>query len=346
MSDRHGMLEINFQIRYSKYKKKSRRGVQLKRRIAHLSKKDTITKEYIRNPEIFADAFNKFLYNGRQVINPKNLTELDTTEIALPYGEDSAAVPEQKYRDVLKLAMTDGNVAYCILGAKNQSDIHYAIPVKNMVYDAMQLSHQVTKAAQSHKNNKDGQYKPSSQEYLSGFYKTDKLLPVITLVIFWGAEKWDAPLSLKDMYAPVDESIMKYVPDYKVNLIAPEQMTEEEIGEFKTSLKEVMLYIKYSKDKTKLQEITQANEVFKSLDRQAAEVINATTNSKLKYPEGKERIDMCMAIEEMRIDGEIKGAVETCQKFNMSLQETVQYIADNYSLSLQESEEKVISYWK
>lgn len=315
-----------------------------------MSKKDTITKEYIRNPEIFADVFNKFLYNGRQVINPKSLTELDTTEIALPYGEDSAAVPEQKYRDVLKLAMTDGNVAYCILGTENQSDIHYAAPVKNMVYDAMQLSHQVTKAAQSHKKNKDSQYKPSSQEYLSGFYKTDKLLPVITLVIFWGAEKWDAPLSLKDMYAPVDEAIMKYVPDYKVNLIAPEQMTEEEIGEFKTSLKEVMLYIKYSKDKTKLQEVTQVNEGFKSLDRQAAEVINVTTNSKLKYPEGKERVNMCAAIEEMRIDsrleGEVKGAVETCKRFNMSLQETVQYIADNYSLSLQESEEKVTSYWK
>ena len=52
----------------------------------------------------------------------------------------------------------------------------------------------------------------------SGFYKTDKLLPVITLVIFWGAEKWDAPLSLKEMYAEADETIMKYVPDYKVNL--------------------------------------------------------------------------------------------------------------------------------
>ncbi len=42
-------------------------------------------------------------------------------------------------------------------------------------------------------------------------------------------KKRDAPLSLKEMYAEADETIMKYVPDYKVNLIAPEQMTEEEI---------------------------------------------------------------------------------------------------------------------
>lgn len=93
-------------------------------------------------------------------------------------------------------------------------------------------------------------------------------------------------------------------------------------------------------------EVTQANEGFKSLDRQAAEVINATTNSKLKYPEGKGRIDMCAAIEEMRTDGEIKGAIKTYKEVGFSLQETIQRIADNYSLSLQEAEEKVTSYWK
>ncbi len=316
-----------------------------------MGKENTVTKEYIRNPEIFADAFNKFLYNGRQVIKPESLAELDTTEIALPYGESGAAVPGQKYRDVLKLAMTDGHVAYCILGIENRSGINYAMPVKNMVYDAMQLSYQVTKAAQSHKNKEGSRKdKPSPQEYLSGFYKTDKLIPVITLVIFWGAEKWDAPLSLREMYATTDETVMKYAPDYKINLIAPEQMTEEEIGEFTTSLKEVMLYIKYSQDKTKLQEVTQANEGFKSLDRQAAEVINVTTNSRLKYPEGKERIDMCVAIEEMRMDsrieGELKGSIKTYKEVGFSLQETIQRIAGNYNLPIQESEEKVMKYWK
>ena len=67
----------------------------------------------------------------------------------------------KKYRDVLKLAMTDGNVAYCILGSELQSTIHYAMPVKNMVYDAMQLAHQVTEAAHSHrrkKGDKDNEY--------------------------------------------------------------------------------------------------------------------------------------------------------------------------------------------
>ena len=116
-----------------------------------LGKKDTVTKEYMRNPAVFADAFNKYLYHGRKVIKPENLRELDSTEIVVPYGSGDASVPEQRYRDVLKTVMTDGNMAYCILGIENQSDIHYALPVKNGLYDFMQLARQVTETAKSHK---------------------------------------------------------------------------------------------------------------------------------------------------------------------------------------------------
>ena len=306
----------------------------------------------MKDPVIFADVFNKFLYHGRQVIRPESLIEMDTTEIAVPYGEGKAGVPAQKYRDVLKLMKTDGNIAYCILGCEDQGAIHYAMPVKNMLYDSMQFARQVTKAAKSHRQEKE--HKPTSDEFLSGFYKTDRLIPVVTLVIYWGPDRWDGPLTLKEMYAAADDAVMQYVPDYKINLIAPEQMTDEEMKEFKTSLKEVMLYIKYSKDKNKLMEIAQEDPDFLSMDRQAAEVINTVTNSKLKYPEGKETINMCLAIEEMRMDskregireGEIKGAVETCKNFNMTLEKTIQYISDHFDVSLQQAEDELKKYRK
>ncbi|MCM1097443.1 MAG: hypothetical protein NC427_05205 [Ruminococcus flavefaciens] len=156
-----------------------------------MGKIDTITKKYIENPIIFADAFNQFLYHGEQKIDPARLTELDTTGIVVPYGADGASVPEQKYRDVLKLlcAMTDGDAAYCVMGIENHAEIHYALPVKNGVYDFLQLSHQVSKAANSHKQamkekaaGQADKEKPTDGEFLSGFWKTDRLIPVITLV--------------------------------------------------------------------------------------------------------------------------------------------------------------------
>ena len=51
-----------------------------------MSQKDSATKVLLRKPEVFADAFNQYLYHGKQVIHPENLQEKDVEEIALPFG--------------------------------------------------------------------------------------------------------------------------------------------------------------------------------------------------------------------------------------------------------------------
>ena len=69
-----------------------------------MGKIDTITKDYMKDNVVFADAFNYFIYDGDQVIQPGKLQELDTTEITVPFGNgDEASV--QKYRDLLKAAI-------------------------------------------------------------------------------------------------------------------------------------------------------------------------------------------------------------------------------------------------
>ena len=99
---------------------------------------DTETKAFMSDPARFADAFNYLIYDGQQVIKPGDLKPLDTKEIAIPFGHN-ARVPEQKFRDVLKLVsvMRDGEAIYAVLGLENQTRVHYAMPVKDMLYDAM-----------------------------------------------------------------------------------------------------------------------------------------------------------------------------------------------------------------
>lgn len=327
-----------------------------------MGKKDTITKEYMKNPVIFADAFNKYLYAGEQKIQPERLKEVDTAEIAIPYGVEGASVPEQKYRDVLKVltVMTDGNIAYCMMGIENQSDIHYAMPVRNGVYDFLQLAHQVNEIANVHKRElkekakkQETPKKPSGDEYLSGFWKIDKLVPVVTIVIYFGVEKWDAPLSLKEMYSCQDAVILQYTADYQVNLISPGEMDDKEIEEFHTNLREIMLYIKYSKDKQKLREVITTHASFKHVEREAVEVINTVTGSKIKYSESEEKVDMCQAIldmrEESRLEGEqigkIEGVIEMCKEFGISLPETVQRISKRFAIPQDEAELTVRKYW-
>ena len=166
-----------------------------------MGRKDIITKEYMEDTEVFADVFNHMIYKGEKVIDPKNLKELDTANVIIPYGADGAEVPYQKYRDVFKIlcAMEDENAVYLLLGVENQSNVHYAMPVKNMVYDSLEYAAQVQKAEASHKKarkEKDPkEKKPDSAEFLSGFYREDRLIPIITVVVYFGADSWDAPKS-------------------------------------------------------------------------------------------------------------------------------------------------------
>ena len=57
---------------------------------------DIVTKEYMRENAVFADAFNYLIYNGKKVIDPAKLKEIDPTEIALPYGDEEKAGEDKK----------------------------------------------------------------------------------------------------------------------------------------------------------------------------------------------------------------------------------------------------------
>jgi len=330
-----------------------------------MGKKDTITKNYTKDARIFADAFNYLIYGGRQVIDPQKLHPLDTTMIGVPYGTEGTYVPVQKYRDVSKYltAMEDGTATYLLMGIENQSDVNYAMPVKNMVYDALQYAGQVEETANCHReaakkeknSGKTSKRKINSGEYLTGFYKTDRLWPVVTLVLFFGADRWDGPRSLHEMLEVRDRAIVPFVQDYRLHLIEPAAMQDEEIARFTTSLREVMLFIKYSKDKDKLFEIVNNDEKFKVLEQKAAQVINTVTGAGLKIEEGEETVDMCKAIVDMKRDagregeergkeigekiGERNTKIKTAKALLKLGKLTLEEISESTQLGLEEVEE-------
>jgi len=212
---------------------------------------DIVTKEYMRGNAVFADAFNYLIYNGKKVIDPANLKEIDPTEIALPFDDEAKAGKEkdgedknrkaqgtewssvknesvrkktagragkktdavQRYRDLLKFAVIkqDERTSYVLLGIENQTDVHYAMPVRNAIYDALQYGRQVADIAAGHRRNKNDFSGKNNGEYLSGFLKEDHIRPVITLVIHFGAEEWDGPLSLHEMMSTSVWRVCRYL---------------------------------------------------------------------------------------------------------------------------------------
>ena len=290
---------------------------------------DTETKAFMSDPSRFADAFNYLIYDGQPVIKPEDLKPLDTTEIAIPYG-NNARVPEQKFRDVLKLVsiMQDEKAIYVVLGAENQAKVHYAMPVKDMLYDALNYARQVAETKKSFK-------KPlqiTDDEFLSGFRKGDKLIPVITLVIYFGASEWDGPMSIHEMLNTTDQTLLRFVPDYRINLIAPMQVPDEDFVKFSTDFRDVMEFVKCSKDEEKLDQLTEGNERFTQMNPETAELINLITDSKLKLTVKEGTVDMCQAIqqkmERSKVAGMVEGRLETLvslvKKHRLTLQEAAE----------------------
>jgi hypothetical protein len=307
-----------------------------------LSDKDTITKDYMGQPEQFADLFNGYCFKGKEVIHPEDLREMDTTSIVLPYGADGAVSPQQKDRDLLKMLLkTDGKVAYCLLGVENQSEIHTAMPVRDLLYDAITLAKQVEQAAKSYRKAHDGGQ--DTAEFLSGFHRGDRILPVVTVVVHWGTDDWDMPLTLREMYPEgISPEIMQYVADYKVNLVSPSLMSDEELDIFQSDLREVLKFIKYSKDKQSMQKLVDRDPKYKSLNREAARTISVCANVDFKIPEGEEPIDMCKAIEDMKDDARKEGFAESQSQMAMKMlkkNEPVEKIMEYTSLSDQQIQE-------
>ena len=271
-----------------------------------MSTRDATTRQYISEAEVFADAFNYLIYGGEQVIRPENLTDMDAAQYALPYDEKGKPETVQKYRDTLKtLAVkADGQCTYLVLGIENQSSVHYAMPVRNMLYDAMQYEKQVRELGRKHRRAHDT---GTNEEYLSGMKKEDRLVPVITLVINFGDKKWDGPLSLREMYTPQPEKIQALVPDYKVLLIDPMQMEDEDFARLNSSLREVLAYIRYQHDKQQMRKLIQTDERFSRLERNAAMVLNAVTNAGISIEPDSEVVNVCDAIQQMMHDERMQG---------------------------------------
>ena len=235
---------------------------------------DAVTKQYMKENTVFADAFNFLLYNEENVIQSQTLRELDTAEVVIPFTVDDKGKKQaqavQKYRDILKMTtvMTDDKAAYVLFGVEAQPDIHYAMPVRNVIYDALQYGRQVTEVSKRNRKN-SGQ-----------------------------------------TMAVTDKGLLQHIPDYRIKLIDPAGIDSDEMDKFHTSLREVLSYIKYSKDADKLAEYMNHNQRMEHLEVGAAQVIKEVTNTKFQIPKGMEEVNMCEAIEVLMKRRETEGITQ------------------------------------
>ena len=247
--------------------------------------KDSKAKEYLSDNTRFSEICNYVLFDGEKVIKPEDLKECDTTEVLSVFGIDKKQIVKQKWRDLLKSVSVKhtGQMYVILIGAEAQTDIHYAMPVKTMIYDALNYGEQVNEAKKCHWKNKD--YR-SSDEFLSGFTLDDKLTPVITITLYLGTTQWDGPRSLAEMMPQMDERILPFINDYRINLLNPLEITD--FSKFETGLRPLFELLKNASDEEKLNDLITKDETFTRVDVETVAAINLFVGTDIKYDEKEE----------------------------------------------------------
>lgn len=310
---------------------------------------DAEGRQYFSNNVIFADAFNFLLYDGEEVIKADKLKEVDSVEIAVPYG-NSARLPVQKYRDLLKLwnAMEDDNAIYILLGSELQGRVHYGMPVKDGLYDMIGYSKQIEESRRSYKRKENNldiaeegegeifaengvlKIKLTSEEFLSGLKRDDKLIPIITIVVYLGDSPWDGPRSLFEMLNVTDERLYRFLNDYRLNLISPADMNEEDFEKFHTDLGLAMKIIKHQKEDAD-EVIRETNH--RKIDKDTAFFLNKAVNLGLEYEEKTGGIDMCLAMEKKAQKDRILGVIDYMRDEGKSENDIVEKVIEKYHVS-------------
>lgn len=214
----------------------------------------------------------------------------------------------------------NGNTLFLILGLESQQEVHYRMPLRHMLYDALRYNQQCNQLMRQHKKKRDWN---NNREFLSGISNCDRLQPVITICVYWGEKSWNGPRNLHEML-DISSEIAQYkdrIGNYSLNLLEVRKI--EDLETYDGELKGLLGFVKYQKDKDSLERFVEENEkMFRNLTAETVIAMSTLGNSRelqkhiLKIKDrsntsGEEaRIDMCQAIREMIEDGRIEGRRE------------------------------------
>ena len=272
-----------------------------------MGKSDLYMKRWLSNKERFADLVNGSLFQGRQVFSGKSLRMDDNEQGIIIRKSDGKEISVQRYRDIMMTA--EDQTRIIVLACENQEEIHYAMPVRGMLYDALSYADQVNEIR---KNRRKDRTYATPAEFLSGLIRTDLLFPVITVIFYYGEKEWDGKQELHGLLGLDREEyqmLKSFVPNYKLNFIDPRKLDEQMC--FQTDLQIVLGMLRYRKSKEELLDYMAVNQdYFSHIDEDSYHALRVMLGSELSLKEmdgNTGGIDMCKALDDLYQDGINKG---------------------------------------
>ena len=274
-----------------------------------MQEQNAVSMEYFKDPARFADLVNSVVFSGEEVVSPGDVKELDPV-LWNVHRSGASLQAKVQVQDLLRQVSMGFQVI--LVALENQTKVHYAMPVRVMNADAAKYHDQCRKIGQEHEKKKD----LSGKEYLSRFGKEDKLLPVISIVVYFGKEPWDGPRTLKEMMdlSGCPKQMQDLIVDYPICLV--EARKQEHLEWFRTDLRYVFGFLARAEEKHDLRTyVEEHREAFSEMRRDAYDLVSVMANMRelelIRDQEEREGgYDMCKAIYDMIEDGRSEGRSE------------------------------------
>ena len=176
-----------------------------------MGEKDITEKTLEDYADVFADIVNVLLFDGEQRVLPEDLVD---TSARSQFKSDDGVLHEQE-RDVVK-RWKYGKIVIALLGLENQTKPDENMPLRVFSYEGASYKSQLL----------DGK---------------KNFCPVITLVLYFGKQRWEKARSLYEKLE-VPEELRPYVNDFSINVFEISYLSEEQLAMFRSDFGVVAEY--------------------------------------------------------------------------------------------------------
>ena len=152
------------------------------------------------------------MFDGEQRVLPEDLVD---TSARSQFKSDDGVLHEQE-RDVVK-RWKHGKIVIALLGLENQTKPDENMPLRVFSYEGASYKSQLLDGEENH------------------FY------PVITLVLYFGKQRWEKARSLYEKLE-VPEELRPYVNDFNINVFEISYLSEEQLAMFRSDFGVVAEY--------------------------------------------------------------------------------------------------------
>ena len=282
--------------------------------------KDFQSNVFFSDNERYADIINGFGCDGIPFVKGKDLQEMDT-RVSLGRrkgGKRSRKRKRTLYRDLVR--KTPFGINFAVIGIENQEEIDYALPLRIMCYDAGEYERQATVVQKTVRKLHKGL---TAGEYLYGFCKSSRLFPTVTFVLYYGEKDWDGAKDIHGIldFTDIPDELKNKISNYRIQVIEVRKLQDTSV--FKTDVKQVFDFIRFSDDKKKLAELLEEDEAYRYIDEDAYDMVVAYTGEekmfkwKEKHKKGG-KVNMCKGlrewIEDERAEGREEGREEGSER--------------------------------